>query len=467
MAIQSKHPIVLSGFAAALWYVRFFSDPLRTLVKSYGTYGSFIQLPHPRLPHRPPRNFLVAVGADFNREVLGDPTTWRPAHLGPDGPANSATRRLGAGLIRMVGRKHEHYRRLLVRPLHPQNVNALGDKMVQVAEDEVESWPFDETIDLHSQAKRLMRTIAIGLLFGDDRVHGYPVVDMLSRKALWSLWAAFCPVNIPGTAYHRMLRDDVMLERDILEWARCKRGSASEGDLLALLLSSSDEDGNPLSDQVIAGQVPTLFGASYETCQNALTWTLILLDQHPKLARALFDELQAAGRGATPTFDRLVRLPLLTRFVQESMRLLPPVPQQVRVALRATTIAGYPTPPGSRVLLSSLLTNRNPDLYPEPDRFDPERWTRINPSPYEYAVFSAGPRSCPGYWFGLCAVKVALAAILARYRVVVRSNTRIDYIVRITMSPRRSIPAVLKHQDGAFKAAPIHGTIRNLVQLPN
>src|SRR5262249_38452543 len=149
-------------------------------------------------------------------------------------------------------------------------------KMVQLVENEVGSWPSDVTIDLYSYAKRLIRTVAIGLLFGDDRKHGYPIAEMLGRKTLWSLWTAFCPLNIPGMSYHQMVRDDVRIEHDILEWAHCKRGSPTEGDLLALLLSSPDENGNPLSDQAIVGHVPTLFGASFETCQNALIWTLIL-----------------------------------------------------------------------------------------------------------------------------------------------------------------------------------------------
>ena len=168
-----------------------------------------------------------------------------------------------------------------------------------------------------------------------------------------------------------------------------------------------------------------------------------------------------------PEWDRLAQLPLLTAVVKESMRILTPVPQQLRVALCWTTLAGYSVPPGARVVLSSLLTNRNPDLYPQPDRFDPSRWERINPSPYEYAVFSAGPRGCPGFWFGLSAVKAALASILLRYRVALVPNARIDYTVRITMKPRRAVPAVLACQDGAFSAAPIRGAVRRLVQFPD
>jgi cytochrome P450 len=462
-----RAPVLLNGPAAAAWYFRFWRDPLQTMVQSRAAYGPFIQLPHPRFFTNTPRPFLVAIGADFNREVLGDPTAWRPVHLGPDGRKHSASRRVGMGLIRMRGRQHEHYRRLISRPLQPRNVNAMGADMVRLAEEEVAAWPVGQVIDLWAQTQRLMRTLAIGLLFGDDRTHGYPIADMINRRTRWSAMAAFCPLNVPGTAYHRMQRNDEILERRIIEWANCKRGSVDERDILSLIVASPDENGDPLHDQMIAGHIATLFGAAYETCQNALIWTLVLLSQHPQIARDLFDELEEKAGGVAPDFDRLVKLPLLAAVVKESMRILPIAPQQMRVALRASTLAGYPVPPYTRVVLSSLLTNRDPKIYCEADRFKPERWAAINPSPYEYLVFSAGPRGCPGYWFGLCAVKAALAAIMTRFRIAIVPNTRIDFAVGITMSPRRGIPAVLHDQDGAFTTSPIRGGIRKMVQLPN
>jgi cytochrome P450 len=246
-----------------------------------------------------------------------------------------------------------------------------------------------------------------------------------------------------------------------LSWSLDRR------DLLALVVNRPDENGDPISDARIAGHVPTLFGATYETCQNALVWTLILLDQHPKVARDLFDELRSQSGSVPPSFDQIMQLPLLDAVVKESMRILPPAPQQFRVAERDTTLNGFPVAARTRVMLSSFLTNRESDFYPEADRFKPERWATISPSPYEYSVFSAGPRGCPGYAFGVSVVKVAVAMIMSRYRVALVPNTQIDYKVKVTLSPRRPVPAVLRRQDGAFVAAPIRGAIRNLVQFPN
>jgi cytochrome P450 len=160
-------------------------------------------------------------------------------------------------------------------------------------------------------------------------------------------------------------------------------------------------------------------------------------------------------------------LSYLDAVVKESMRVLPPVPFQIRVAQRDTKIFGFHLPQGARVILNTFLTNRMPHAYPDGDVFRPERWfTTAAPTAFEFPVFSGGPHSCPGYWFGSTAVKVALAAILTRYRLVLAPNARIDYRVQPTMRPLQRVHALLQPQDGAFTATPISGRIRDLVTLP-
>jgi cytochrome P450 len=160
-------------------------------------------------------------------------------------------------------------------------------------------------------------------------------------------------------------------------------------------------------------------------------------------------------------------LPLLDAVINESMRILPPVPQQFRVATKDTALANFPVRSRTKVLISPFLTNRNPDLYPEPDCFKPERWSSIKPSSYEFFVFSAGPRACPGFWFGTSVLKVAIAAIMTRFHIVLAPNARIDYKVRLALSPNGNVPATLKRQDGAVTRSSIQGSIRNLVRFPN
>ncbi|MDQ6911407.1 MAG: cytochrome P450 [Verrucomicrobiota bacterium] len=465
--VNANIPVVFQWPAATRWYVGFALDPLQTLARSYATHGPFLKLPYPRvLTKGTPRAFVVAIGPEFNREVLGNPTTWRPVNVGPPGPKNSAVRRLARGILGMTGRQHEHYRRLLVPPIQR---GAKAPDMVNLAEEQVDSWPMDRPIDLVAHAKKLVRTFAIGLLFGDDRSHGYPIADMINQGTncnfSWKIFA--CPVNIPGTPYHQMMRDAEDVESRIIEWANCKRGEMDPRDLLSIVVNSPDENGCPASNENIVSHTPTLFGAAFETCQNALIWTLILLDQHPQIARELYEELQGSGAGGLPSHQLLMQLPLLAAIVKESMRILPPVPQQFRVAQEDTSLQGYPLARRTKVLLSSFLTNREPDLYPEPDRFRPERWATIDPSPYEYSVFSGGPRGCPGYAFALAILKVAIATIVTRYRIALQPHTRVDYKVGVALTQRQAIPVILHRQNGAFEASSIRGKIRDLVRFPN
>jgi cytochrome P450 len=262
-----------------------------------------------------------------------------------------------------------------------------------------------------------------------------------------------------------MNRQSVAIEKGIAEWAGCKRGQLDNRDILSILVNNPDENGNPPTDATFAGQVPSLFVAGYETCQTGLTWTLVLLAQHPRIARDLADELGKLD-GAPLTLEAVKDLPLLDAVIKESMRLLPPVPMQGRTATHATQLGGYPVPARTRAVLSAFVINRLPDLYPDPDRFKPERWASIRPSAFEYASFSGGPRICPGQWFGLDVLKVSLAAILRRFRVELQPNLRIEYQIQPTLSPRTPVPAILKSKRDTFASTRLRGGISRLIQFP-
>src|SRR5262249_17813532 len=159
--------------------------------------------------------------------------------------------------------------------------------------------------------------------------------------------------------------------------------------------------------------------------QTVLLWTLVLLAQHPDVARDLVDEVSGGLAGEAVTLARVGNLPLLDAVVKESMRGVPAVPYQVRIATPPAGLGGDAVAAGSHAILSAFLTNRDPQVYDEPTRFRPDRWSRINPTPFDYLAFSGGPRMCPGSWFGTAVVKVALATILARLRVSILPGTRI------------------------------------------
>jgi cytochrome P450 len=467
-------PVRMTGLAALRWALRFGLDPLTATHRVFDDFGPFVVLAEALPFIRRPRAVLLSVplvltaGAAFNRELLSDPATWRGVSLLPGGPRNSAARRLSMGLTRTTGYQHTHYRKLVAPPLRRTSVIVLAEKMARLAEAEVASWPVGKTIDIWESPRRLMRGFAVELLFGGGSEHNYLIADSVSRlmEGKWGGSAFAFRINLPITSYGRIVRDSALLEQRLLEWARNKRGQVDDSDLASIILNSPDADGHPPSDATIVGQIPSLFAAAFEAGQSVLTWTLLLLTQHPRIAAQLLDELRNKVGGTSPALSDVGDLPYLDAVVRESMRILPPVPLQLRVAQCDTKIFGHHMPRGTRVILNTFLTNRMPHLYPEADVFRPERWFTIAPTAFEFPVFSAGPHSCPGYWFGSTAVKIALAAILTRYRLALAPGTRIDYRVQPTMRPLQSVRMVLHPQDGALTATPISGRIRDLVKLP-
>jgi cytochrome P450 len=467
-------PVRMSGLTAWRWALRFGLDPLMATRRVFDGFGSFVvlgeSLPFLRRPRAVLLNVPLALtaGAAFNGELLSDPATWRGVSLLPGGPRNSAARRLSMGLTRTTGQQHAHYRKLVAPPLRKTSVDALAEKMARLAEAEVASWPAGETIDIWEFPRRLMRSFAVELLFGGNSKQGYLIADAVSRlmEGKWGGSAFAFRINLPITSYGRIVRDSELLERRLLEWVGSKRGQVDDRDLASIIVNSPGADGNPPSTAAIVGQIPSLFAAAFEAGQSVLTWTLLLLAQHPRIAAQLLDELHKKVGSTSPSLSDVGDLPYLNAVVRESMRILPPVPLQIRVAQCDTEIFGHHMPTGTRVILNTFLTNRMPCLYPDADVFRPERWFTITPTAFEFPVFSGGPHSCPGYWFGSTAVKVALAAILTRYRLALTPDARIDYRVQPTMRPLQSVRVLLHPQDGAFGATPISGRIHDLVKLP-
>ena len=473
--IDHAPPARITGPAALRWGARFARDPLVATRQCFERFGDFVLLSD-ALPFVRPRGvamlgvpLVLTAGAAFHRELLSNPATWRGVSLLPGGPRQSAARRLGAGLTRMTGRRHAHYRSLITPTLRKSSVDALTGRMAALAQAEVATWPIGEPLELWGLARRLMRRLAVEFLFGGDP-EGYRIAD-LAGELMTGKWSpgAFIPLNLPFTPYGRVVRTAERLERLLIDWIASKRGRPGECDLGSIIVNSPDADGTLPSDEAVAAQMPSLIAAASEANQSALTFTLLLLALHPRAAGDLSDELRGRQGGATPSLEQATTLSSLDGVVKESMRILPPVPLQIRVAQLDTEIAGHPVPKGTRVMLNTFLVNRMPGLYPDGASFRPERWRTITPNAYEYPVFSAGPHACPGYWFGLAAVKVALAAILSRYRVVLESDTRLDYSVQPTMRPLNRLRVMLDPEPAdpdADTAPQVRGTLLNLLKLP-
>lgn len=458
---------IFRGLSVLGFYARFIADPIGSMRRSYAANGPLSALGRV-VPFGRERLSILAVGPRYNQRVLSDIEGYRTAGIILPGPKDSAQSRLRIGLVQMNGPHHAHYRRLLVPPLRRPKVDAMAARMAAIVDDELDHWPLGDA-DLWALCQRLVQRVSMRLLFAarDDEEDAICAAGLINThfRMNGSRAVLGCPIDLPGTPYRRLLRHAEATEKHLLAWAKRRQGAPPGADLLSVVVNSPDEAGHRPHDRRIIGQVPTLYGASYETCQTALTWALFLIAQHPAAAHSLLDEVQALPEDPAALAASLDRAVLLDHAIKESMRLLTSVPFQIRVATRDTDLVDVDVKAGTRVYLSPFMTHRLPEIFPDPDRFKPERWDSADPSPFEYLTFSAGPRLCIGYWFGMTVLKMALARAMRRFRVSVHPDARIDRYVSVTLSPRRGLKVRIAPQDRAYRRVAFAGDINELVDF--
>jgi cytochrome P450 len=220
-----------------------------------------------------------------------------------------------------------------------------------------------------------------------------------------------------------------------------------------------------MTEEELIGEVSVLFTAAHETNTVALTWTLFLLSQHPKILADLVDELEGELRGEPPRVDQFDRLPLLERVIKESLRILPPVAWGTRAVDQPTQLGPYFLPKGSRVLYSQYVTHHLPEIYPSPRKFNPDRWLTLTPPPYAYIPFGGGPRLCIGYSFSMTLLRITLAIVLQRFQLSLAPEARIDRKYQVTIAPKYGMPMIVRPKGEVFRRVVPRGAIHDTVDL--
>lgn len=417
------------------------------------------------------RWFMFALGPEANRQVLGHPEIYRPMGQVLRGPAESSQRRLRFGLTRMYGAKHRAHRKLLMPPLQRPAVASYVPTIVELLQKELDQQPIGRVIDVAALSRKMMMQVSSRVLFGGDQPERSGRMSQLIHywlKQNFKLLTFALPLRVPGTPYNRLLKTAWMLEGEVNAMIDAKRRSRCpvNHDILSVLVRACDSGTPQIEPADLVGQAVVLFAASFETSENALAWTLLLLAQHPSLALELLEEVQSLLRNAPPTFELLDRMPLLEAVIEESLRILPPVPSNLRVVTEPATLGGYDLARGDRVICSHYVTHHLARLWPEPESFRPSRWLEQRPGPFDYLPFSAGPRFCIGYFFAMTVLKASVAMILQRYRFSLVPNSRVDRVVRVTLRPKRGLPMIFAAQDGRFRSVRLRGQIHEMVRFP-
>lgn len=470
-------------WAGALGNVfQFVRDPIAHADRLFAEHGPMACLARGRstwlvaTDARPPGTVLL-YGADLNRQLFSQHGVFHKSALSgplyPQGTPSARQRplsRMLTGLFAVNDDAHRAQRRLLMPAFHKSRIDSYRDDMVSITESVLESFRPGQLRDSRFDMNELALRIATRTLFGSDLgARGVELGRKLQRWLDLFKYAGAAPLDWPGLPYRRWLDLTHAIDQDmrrIIDDRRRDMGGAV--DILSALLQATDEQGVALDEDELIGHAGVLFAAGHETSSNALCWTLALLSQHPDVAAALDDELWGTLHGSPPRVEQLARLPLLDGVVKESLRLLPPAPLNHRVAAADTELGGHCIPRGTELLSSVYHTHRMPDVYAEPQRFLPARWERLEPGPYAYCPFGAGPRMCIGASFALMEIKVVLCVLLQRFRLALPAGTRVGRAVSITMRPAPGLPMRVHPRDREFPASArgVRGALATMVDFP-
>jgi cytochrome P450 len=218
-----------------------------------------------------------------------------------------------------------------------------------------------------------------------------------------------------------------------------------------LLLAQDEESGSGgMSDTQVRDEALTLFLAGHETTANSLSWTWYLLSQHPEVEAKLAAELKESLQGRLPAYEDIPRLPYTEMVIAESIRLFPPAWAIGRRVVAEQPLGGYFVPAKAIVLISPFVTHRDPKYFPEPERFDPERWTpenRESRPQFAYVPFGGGPRRCIGEGFAWAETILVLATLASKWRPRLAAEARIEAKALITLRPKFGMPMRIERRN--------------------
>ncbi len=464
----------LRGAEAALWYARFFRDPVGAMALAHRRFGNVLSIGNvTRLQGSRERQHVFALGPEMNRRVLGNPAAFENTGQVWRGRDGSVLRRIRNGLTRMNGDKYVQQRQLMLPAFLNRAVEQYVPQMAAITAQVLdEQWQAGQTVDIYSHMRDLALRMSSQILFGRENPAGSSAPlgrlgqEIMNKTFSFGVWGF--PFDLPGTPYRRMCRVAEEVERSLLAMIERRRTAPSRDcDLLQVLVRAFDQQSVPMDSADLIGQAAIMFAASYENVASVLTWSSFLLAQHPEVMAELHSELRETLNGQPPTLEELDDMPLLDAVVKETMRIIPPVPFLARKVVAEVDLGPITVGPRDRLVCSPYVTHHLPELFPEPERFLPHRWYQIKPGPYDYIPFGAGPRACIGKSFATAEIKVALAMILSRFRLTVQPAARIDRVVQVMVRPRHGMPMSIHHQDGQFRAVNVRGDVHDMVTLTN
>jgi cytochrome P450 len=414
-----------SRLPKALQMGRWILDPVGYLRRQGRRHGDFYQVPiSAQIPGAAPVFFL------------SEPQALQQLFSSDSGKLFSAPGEANELLASILGRHntillsgnaHRQRRQLLMPRFHGEHLQSYGRTMAQISQDLSSQWLQSTVIDVRQVMQSITMRIILHVVFGLDRSERYDqLIALLSQRLALTATPLTSAILFfpwlrrdlgswsPGARVAALAeRTDALLYAEIA--ARRAEQDPGRTDVLSLLLQASDAEGQPLSDLDLRDELMTLLLAGHETTATALTSAFYWLHRQPEVGERLGRELAALPGDAEPA--ALLNLPYLGAVVQEALRIHPVAmltfPRQAEAPVE---LAGHRLHRGDFVMGNIYSLHHREDLYPDPDKFRPERFLERQYSPYEYMPFGAGVRRCVGAALAQMELKIVLGTLLRQLR---------------------------------------------------
>jgi cytochrome P450 len=309
--------------------------------------------------------------------------------------------------------EHMAQRKLMLPPFHGKRMQAYREVMAQAAREEIDRWPTDRPVRMRPRMQAVTLEVILRTVFGVDEGERLTSLRDELRSTLGVLSdrrrAIFLMLLGPRRIrryppFRRMMEGIDRLLYPVIEARRSASDLADRDDILSLLLQARHEDGRPMSDRELRDELMTLLVAGHETTATGLSWAIELLARHPEALARLEDDVAAGDEE------------YLDAVIKETLRLRPVIALVLRKLIEPMEIGGRLLPAGASVAPSIYLAHRNPDVYPEPARFRPDRFLEQPAGTYTWIPFGGGVRRCLGAAFAEFEMAVVLRELISRRR---------------------------------------------------
>ena len=424
----------------------FLYDKLGFLSRCAATYGDVIKL------NIGEPTFLLNNPEDITHVLVVNPDNFVKS---PRMTSVRGKRLSGAGLLTSVGAVHLKQRRMMQPVFYRKTVESLSRTITDGIGKMLDRWTDGMEVDLGHEMIGLAQRSIVNTVLGSDADKEMPALaDAITIRRLYMEHVFFSPFPewMPsriGWAYRKAMRHiDTIVYRAI---HTRRAGSTGGEDLLSLLLCAKYDDGTGMTDQQVRDEAVTLFITGHETIGEALTWTSYLLSQHPSVEAKCLAEVDEVLGGRIPSAGDLPNLPYTGMVLAESMRLYPPTWIFIRMALQEDTVpSGATISPGSKIYLCPYVMHRNPRYFPDPERFDPERFTapaKKGRPQFAYFPFGGGARVCIGEHFAKMEATLVLASIAQRFQLSLVPGQTIVPEPKMTLRPKNGIMMRVQQRD--------------------